>query len=217
MEKGSKGNIRLLVNEKKALLNQKIIEAFGCFEKDLDIIWVSPLENDGYKEYMDGNLLEKLDIGDLKGSLKAFWPPGGAHWDALGKAGKHKFIIEAKGYIKEIFVKESTAINTTSKKTIRNSLSEVKTYLKSKADWPDCLYQYVNRLAYLYFLRRNKIDAYLVDIYFLGDSSVGLGVETEGEWKSALTVVKKWLDIKKRNKLSKYVLEVFIDVKELQG
>ena len=76
-------------------------------------------------------------------------------------------------------------------------------------------YQYANRIAHLYYLKiLNGIDAYLINIYFLNDKSVE-GPSTKEEWKGALTVIKQYLGISKRNKLDKYMLDIFIDTNNL--
>jgi len=60
----------------------------------------------------------------------------------------------------------------------------------------------------------NGIDTYLVNIYFLNDESVD-GPSTKEEWQGAITVIKQYLGIPKRNKLEKYMLDIFIDTKNL--
>jgi hypothetical protein len=60
----------------------------------------------------------------------------------------------------------------------------------------------------------NDIDAHLVFVYFVGAEDVN-GPQTIAEWKSALTVAKLVLGLKERHKLSKYVADVFIDVRQI--
>ena len=79
------------------------------------------------------------------------------------------------------------------------------------------LYQYTNRLAHLYLLRElNGINARLVFVYFTGDDDVD-GPLTTAEWKSALKVVKGVLGLSERHRLSKYIADLFIDVRELRS
>ena len=54
----------------------------------------------------------------------------------------------------------------------------------------------------------------MVFVYFIGDDDVN-GPKTTDEWKAALTVAKSVLGLNKRNRFSKYVVEVFIDIKEM--
>jgi hypothetical protein len=39
--------------------------------------WVSPLEEERFKEYQDGAFLDALGLLDLSGMLAEFWPQGG--------------------------------------------------------------------------------------------------------------------------------------------
>jgi len=59
----------------------------------------------------------------------------------------------------------------------------------------------------------NGVDAYLVNIYFLNDKAVK-GPKTKEEWEAAIQVMKTYLGVG-RHKLSKYMIDVFIDVNEI--
>ena len=73
------------------------------------------------------------------------------------------------------------------------------------------------RMAHLYLLRHlNQIPAYLIFVYFVQAEDVK-GPETMAEWKAALSIVKRVLGIGGHHRLSRFVLEVFIPVTELQG
>ena len=55
--------------------------------------------------------------------------------------------------------------------------------------WTKRLYQSANRLAHLYFLREvAKVDAWLVNVYFLDDR--GFKPTAREEWTAALAKVK---------------------------
>lgn len=43
------------------------------------------------------------------------------------------------------------------------------------------------------------------------------GPATPGEWKSAIQVVKQLLCLKENHRLSKFVVDVFIDVAQIEG
>ncbi len=86
--------------------------------------------------------------------------------------------------------------------------------MNNKADWSGTFYQYTNRLAHLYFLSTlNKVPAYLVFVYFIGDDSVS-GPKGMEEWKAALKVMKRYLGLS-THRLAKCMAEVFIDVKQI--
>ena len=82
--------------------------------------------------------------------------------------------------------------------------------------WTGKFYQYANRLAHLYLLRElNKVNAHLVFVYFIGDKDVN-GPDSVAGWKAALAAAKGALGLGKSNPLSKYIGEVFIDVRNLK-
>ena len=125
------------------------------------------------------------------------------------------FIVEAKAHIPEM-VSSGTGAGPKSIQLIQKSLAETKKYLRSKSpnDWSSTFYQYTNRLAHLYFLRIiNKLPAYLVFINFVNDKEMA-GPETAEEWKGAIEMLHTYLGIRK-NKLSKYIIDMFIDLKNI--
>jgi len=213
--KGSLKDLQLLINQCPDLIYYNIIHTYLYFSKD-KIVWLSPLKNDNFSEYNDMSFIELLGLTP-NFLLYQFWPTGGPHWDGLGISKNKVFLLEAKANIPEIVTDPSRASNPTSNKLIQKSLLEVKSFLniKNDIDWSGKFYQYTNRIAHLYYLRvLNGIDAYLVNIYFLNDKDVN-GPKTKEEWQSAITVMKKYLGVGK-NKLSKYMLDVFIDVNEMK-
>lgn len=212
--KGSLRDIQVLVNEFPHLLNLYLSET--CSSTHIE--WVSPIKSKSYMEYRDKDFLEELKLGYLADKLKQFWPNNGPQWDGLGKSEDGKiFLIEAKANIPEILSPPSGAKDSRSQQLINKSLTEVKHFVGSKAevDWSQVFYQYCNRLAHLYFLRvQNQIPAYLVFVYFVDDKSVK-GPQTTDEWKGALRLMKQYLGIDKKHKLSPYVIDVFINTKDI--
>lgn len=80
-------------------------------------------------------------------------------------------------------------------------------------NWGSCFYQYRNRLAHLYLLRAlNEIDAWLVNIYFYGDSDMK-GPMTPEEWQGEMLLMKSYLGLG-RHKLRRYELSLIIDVND---
>ena len=215
--KGSLKWIQNLINEKPHLLNAGIRGVFRLKDSE-EIKWLSPLKGDKYAEYRDSAFLKCLGVKLDKTPLKDFWPNQGPQWDALGKTNSGKvFIVEAKAYVEEL-VSGPTRATGKSLTKIQSALTETKSYLNSKSEsnWSSYFYQYTNRLAHLYLLRvLNKIPAYLVFIYFLNDEAMQ-GPNTEAEWRVAIRLVHKYLGIK-RNRLSKYTADVFIDINDFRG
>ncbi len=212
---GSLKDLQVLINDHKDLLDEKLS---SILKTPIRVDWKSPLKADHFAEYRDDDFLSLLGIDSkLKSPLIGFWPKRGPQWDALGIESDKVFLVEAKAHISEI-VTPPTGAGTESKSKIIESLSEVKEFLSinNNIDWSGTFYQYTNRIAHLYYLRvLNEINAFLVNIYFLNDDSVEGFAKSEEEWNAALTIVKLYLGIPKKHKLSKYMIDVFIDKKAI--
>jgi hypothetical protein len=125
--------------------------------------------------------------------------------------------VESKAHVGEL-LSPGTKASSQSKTFIDRSLKEVQSFLgvNPVVDWSKVLYQYTNRLAHLYLLRElNDVQAFLVFLYFVGDREMD-GPSTPGEWKSAIRVVKGILGLGEGHKLSKFVLDIFIDVAQIE-
>ncbi len=216
--KGSLKNIQVLINDFPQLLEAKIREKLTfSLEK---IVWLSPKKEDDYAEYRDEQFLLKLCLDPKEIKLHTFWPPRGPQWDGLGKTSLGEvFLLEAKANIPELVTSPTGAKKGSSSfRLIMKSLTETKRYLQSRseANWASYFYQYGNRLAHLYYLRRKRIKAYLVFLYFAGDSTVN-GPKTEDEWKAALQIMKKYLGVDKAHRLSRYIADIFVNVREIKS
>ncbi|MHC4307623.1 MAG: hypothetical protein ACYSR7_03250 [Planctomycetota bacterium] len=208
---GSLRDTQILINNHPLLLTKAIKNKLEL--KSDDIEWVSPLKEDDYAEYRDNGFLKILGINSLKVPLSDFWPNRGPQWDALGKGSIDEvFLVEAKANIPEI-VSPASGAKGRSLEMIRKSLAATKSYMqvKDQTDWSGKYYQFTNRMAHLYYLRvLNKIPAYLIFIYFIGDESVN-GPKTGAEWMAALTVLKTYFGLGD-HRLSPYIADVFIEV-----
>ncbi|MFQ5420243.1 MAG: hypothetical protein ACE5EY_07760 [Anaerolineae bacterium] len=213
--KGKKGSlkwIQLLVNQSPEILNSQIKNGLGLLS-DEEISWVSPVVEDEYAEYRDQAFIDLLEINLGKTTLSDFWPLRGPQWDALGKSSEEKiFLVEAKAHIAELN-SSGTQAKGKSREQIQRSLEETRKYLQATevVDWASSFYQYTNRLAHLYLLRElNDLPAYLVFVYFVNDEEMA-GPKSKEEWQGALKLLHTYLGVG-RNKLSKYILEVFVNV-----
>lgn len=214
--RGSQKWIQKLVNENERMFNSSIRNSLG-FSDIEKIDWLSPLKSDEYAEYRDQAFLDKLEIRLEKTRLEQFWPARGPQWDTLAKTSLGKvLLVEAKSHISEL-ISSLQAENTESKTKIQKSLEATKLALNCHAnvDWSQRFYQYTNRLAHLYLLRENNVPAYLVFVYFLNDTEMK-GPSTALEWKGAEQQLRSYLGLG-RNKLRKFIADVYIDVKELQN
>jgi len=214
---GSLKNLQVAINVKKKYLDAIISKEVG---KQIIINWKSPLKSDDYAEYRDEVFLKKLGISnnEMKYPLSKFWPDNGPQWDALGVSGNEIILVEAKANIPEMVSPGTGAKNPQSIKKIRNSFDEVKKYLSvsDTIDWTGTFYQYVNRIAHLYYLReKNKIKAHLLFIYFINDITVH-GPKIKDEWLGAIQTMECYLGLAKNYKLRKYIHDIFIDVNDLR-
>ena len=211
---GSLKDLQNAINKKKKYLDCEISKVVG---KQMKIDWKSPLKADDYAEYRDEDFLEKLGIlNKMKYPLSNFWPNNGPQWDALGVSEDEIILVEAKANIPEM-VSPGTKAETDSRRKIENSLNEVKKYMNvnDTIDWTGTFYQYVNRIAHLYYLgEKNKIKAHILFIYFINDITVH-GPKTKDEWLGAIQTMECYLRLAKKHKLRKYIYDIFIDVNTL--
>ncbi len=159
------------------------------------IRWVSPLEKDRFEEKYDGAFLDALGLSGFRTDLSSFWPKNGPHWDGLAVAepGNSVLLIEAKSYPTEVRGGGCGA-STASRKRIVNSLEQTKEWAKvsGNPDWLKEYYQYANRLAHVYFLRKIcGIDAWLVNLCFIDD--VPPRQTSLKGWQQALPDIKQRL------------------------
>ena len=212
---GSQYWLRVAVNLTRTIIDRELSTAVNDTNGE-PIEWISPLRPN-YTEYQDQDFLDKLRIILPHRSLRDFWPTGGPVWDALARTPKGRvFLIEAKAHIPELNSPASGA-SPKSLKQIASSLNETRDFLNadSVVDWTRTFFQYTNRIAHLYLLRGlNKIDAYLINVYFLNDRTMK-GPSSVEEWKGAISLLKTHLGVT-RTKLSPFMKDVFIDVEELK-
>lgn len=184
--KGSLKLIQTLVNEYQHVLNSKLAHLTSE-----QISWVSPLASEEYAEYRDRTFLEKLKVDPVViNKLIDFWPRNGPQWDALGKYSDNGvLLVAAKANLPELKSPSRVAKSPQSRQLISQSLEATKAYIGAQpdADWTSIYYQYVNRLAHLYFLRvLHDIPAYLIMIYFIGDETVVGAPTSQEQWRLQL-------------------------------
>ncbi len=215
-DKGSQWWLQELINNKPSILDKYI---YSSIPQDIvKIEWLSPLAIDNYSEYRDTSFLERLGLTKLNTMLKHFWPQRGPQWDALGRevdTGTY-FLVEAKANVPELF-SDCRAKNPSSIELIDKSLSTTREWLNCECnlDWKKGFYQYANRLAHLYFLRKiGKINAYLIFLYFVNDNT---HIHTElNAWKAALYVQKRVMGLS-HDYSKNGVVEIFLDINEIIG
>lgn len=180
--RGSQRQIQIYVNRFPDELSNAIVQntpSLGMLNPRLR--WVSPLEKRKYVEHRDGDFLRALELTEITGSLREFWPEPGPTWDALAIVENDSgnaagvLLVEAKSYRAELFGGGSKANKPESLMKIQKALDDTARWLRmgytvAKAFHRDSLYQYANRLAHLYFFNEIvKVPAWLVNVYFLDD------------------------------------------------
>lgn len=217
---GSQRQIQTYVNDFPDVLNHAVAHAVGnCFPQRAAIHWVSPLAPERYTEYRDDDFLRVLGLSEYSRELAQFWPRGGPCWDALGRfeSGQNRgcILVEAKSHIAECYGGDTRAAGH-SVALIRNSLNKAKSWfgVPDSAIWTgfenqtQCLYQYANRLAHLFFLRAVvNVPAYLVNIYFTDDP---YRRTSEHEWRKAVSAMHGELKLPVQ---FQFVADVFLPAK----
>jgi hypothetical protein len=215
-EKGSLLWIQRAIAERWPSLETPILDKVGS---STTILWRSPLEADGYAEYRDGTFLDLLGLSHLRHQLTEFWPERGPQWDALAQLdGGGVLLLEAKAHVGEL-CSPGSAAGAASLARISERLDEVAEALGAsarRAPWTTHFYQLANRIAHLHFLRSRGVDAWLVLVNFLGDAEMA-GPETVEAWEAAYTVAWHVMGLNKRHALSRYIVEVYPDVRKHGG
>jgi len=201
---GSQLQIQIYVNRYQHEVTQAVVLAINSDSvAAAPIRWVSPLEQERFREYKDAAFLQALNVSRLRSLLAQFWPPSGPRWDALGSISPISrpepqaiILVEAKSSPDEVFSFGCRA-NEKSRPLIEHSLARTRTWLgaaETNADnWMGALYQYANRLAHLYFFREiAHIEAWLVNIYFITDPRTPTSL---AEWQYLTMDIKNMLGL----------------------
>jgi hypothetical protein len=196
---GSQRQIQTYVNERESELSCAVADALSAYKLNPAAIrWVSPLRAEGYAEFQDAEFLKAVGAENLAPRLSEFWPHRGPCWDALARMeGGGCVLVEAKSHVSEIFGNGCGA-GDGSRTMIQSSLAKTKKWLGAnpEADWLGRLYQSANRLAHLYFLREiGNTNAYLVNLYFCGDTHFPNAPRTREEWDREIKLVNEELGI----------------------
>ncbi|WP_419725460.1 hypothetical protein [Terrisporobacter petrolearius] len=171
--------IRKIIKENNgSVLNERIINRDTRIEF---IDWLSPLENENFREYMlnSPSLIEKLNNNGftLKKEDLSFWPQREPVWDGIGlatmKDSQEKMIVlvENKSSIKELRSKLAST-NEDNKRLILDSMKETYDELGIKGDfnkWFDTYYQIANRFTFMHQLMKKGYKVKLVFLNIVDD------------------------------------------------
>jgi hypothetical protein len=171
------------------------------------------LAHEDYREYQDGEFLERLGLGSFSKQLAEFWPRGGPCWDALGVIEPRHggelpvvLLVEAKSHIPEMRSQGCQA-SERSLAIIQRALDAAKQWSKAapEADWTGPLYQAANRIAHLYFFRQQICrPCFLIHLYFVGGT---YKPTSQAEWDQALDAAHQELGL---NASVSGLVEVFL-------
>lgn len=178
------------------------------------ITWRSPLRQDEFAEYRDGDFLARLDLSHLSTALADFWPARGPQWDALGLSASGPVLVEAKAHIGEFRSPPSSA-SEASLRRIKAAFAQARQGLGcADQDWTQTYYQYANRLAHLWWLRQNGVEAWLLMVGFLGDRDMK-GPGSAVLWREAYRAADMALGLPPDHALTPYILHVEPHIEEL--
>jgi len=175
------------------------------------------LAEDGFAEYRDAAFLDRLRLGHLSSRLSAFWPARGPQWDALGLAGDSPVLVEAKAHVKE-FLSDATKAQPDSRLQIEQAFRQVQQDLgvSGSSDWTQLFYQYANRIAHLWWLREQGVEAHLMFVSFLGDDDPNIRGPHEPEtWQALFAAADYALGLPARHRLSRFIHHVMPRVADL--
>ncbi len=173
------------------------------------------------KEIIGLNFLDKSIHKDIISQWKNEWPQTGnsMNWDLVGYSEnpgeKTWILIEAKAHLGEL-EQNCGAKSPDSVAKIKKALLEAAKNngieILDINPWTRKFYQLANRIYVLDLLKRNNVQAKLVNIYFIGDMSSKNRKSPQNQiaWQSKLVEMKKYLNIQKLTKLE--IKELFLEI-----
>jgi hypothetical protein len=216
---GSQKWIQYFVDWQQKALTDSVLAAVPSLREFNGVLeWVSPLEDDKFREYRDEDFLTLVGAAEHIAQLRSFWPRGGPCWDALAKAQNDAqqgvVLVEAKSYPAEMLGGGCQA-GVTSRAQIERAINATKLRLAARpsADWLGPHYQSANSLAHLYFFREVvRTPAWLIHVCFTNDPR---SRTTEAEWRRALGAASAELGLNAME--SEFSAVVFLEAKEGAG
>lgn len=190
----------------------------GIADVDAQMIrWRAPLPGDRYAEPRDSAFLRLAGLGHLEPALKRFWPRGGPVWDAVAtftprrSASHGVLLVEAKSYPEEM----RSACKASDGARVR-IVSALESTIAARGasgttTWTTAYYQLANRIAWLDWLRDERVDARLVLLSIIGDPH---RPTTEAAWRDALETV--WNEMGLDEGARDHIAEVFLSATQIR-
>lgn len=216
--KGSRKHLQGYVNKRSEALSGAILSASPLLTEVSTgtITWVSPLEDEGYKEYKDASFLKRIGLGQHTAALKCFWPRGGATWDALAKikVGNEDgaLLVEAKSHLRESPRNDvCRASSRSSIDLIASSLLEARGFYgvpSNAPSWSTAHYQVCNRLAHLYLMNEVlHVPTWLVWLFIENDPDWKDGTSSDG-WHSYIQSIYTEIGLPSKHPLEEKIVFV---------
>ena len=190
---GSEFHLLRLLGHHRNYLNNRIQKVLGTQE---EIQWLDYPSTDASfdKEWKGIECFQGHErYEELKIAWNAFWPQTGSAqtWDAIFTVDGKWFFVESKAH-KAQTKASCSRTSEESRKKIHAAFTQVgNSYGSSSVDYwmtPQCdSYQLANRLAFIYFCKKQGIDAALLYINFInGFDKLGtqgkMNVSSETQW-----------------------------------
>jgi hypothetical protein len=151
---------------------------------------------------------------------KEEWPQTGnsMNWDLVGYTIhndiKTWILIEAKAHIGELINNCGAGPESLKKieKALKITAYNIGTEILKDCPWTNNYYQLANRIYVLDLLKRNQINAKLINIYFMGDKidKSRLSPKDKKTWELEISKMKKYLNIEKSNSID--ILDLYLDI-----
>ena len=212
--RGSLKWIQRLVTSRPELCDTQL-RAQGAPLGESSLDWLSPRRDDDWAEYRDAEFLRRIGHLELIEALQNFWPPRGPQWDGLARdVSGAIYLFEAKAHVGEMA--STCQASPRSRSQIEAALYATKAAFGAEpgADWLTGYYQYANRLAHLYFLRRAGVNAWFVFLYFTNDAEMQ-GPDSKEVWNGHLKEVHTCLGLPQGTTLPG-VINTFVDTRHLR-
>ena len=151
---------------------------------------------------------------------KEEWPQTGnsMNWDLVGYTIRNDIktwiLIEAKAHIGELINNCGAGPESLKKieKALKITAYNIGTEILKDCPWTNNFYQLANRIYVLDLLKRNQINAKLINIYFMGDKidKSRLSPKDKKTWELEISKMKKYLNIEKSNSID--ILDLYLDI-----
>jgi len=164
---------------------------------------------------------DELNYENVLKIWKKEWPQSGnsMNWDLVGYTIQNNIktwlLIEAKAHLNEL-KQDCGASSSISIEKIKTALSNAAKnngiVISEDKPWTKKFYQFANRIYVLDLLKRNGINAKLINLYFVGDmiSNNRKSPKSRNEWQSKIKEMKDYLSVNTNN-LEIYELFLNID------